>query len=338
MRCLSIKFRRTVRSSGNDITHTNADLFAKTVIFIIDCFLSVVHQGGNGMHQIRKQKSNKLKILSKVLLIIIGGFITAYGLEAILIPNNVSDGGVTGLSIVGSQLFGLPLGMLIGIINIPFVWLGYKQIGKSFALYSIIGIASLAISTSLMHHVPTIIEGDTLLVTVVGGIIIGFGMGLALRNGGALDGIDMLAVLLSRKVPFGTSDLILFLNMFVFIVVSTVFGLQGAILSGLAYFIASKVIHIVEEGLSGSKTFKIITNQPEIMVETIRDRLGRGATYTEAYGGYSNEQFKEITCVINRMEESKIKDIIHEIDPSAFVVVYDVAEVRGGNFKKKDIH
>ncbi|WP_433753630.1 YitT family protein [Paenibacillus amylolyticus] len=290
------------------------------------------------MHQNRKQKSNKLKILSKVLLIIIGGFITGYGLEAILIPNNVSDGGVTGLSIVGSQLFGLPLGMLIGIINIPFVWLGYKQIGKSFALYSIIGIASLAISTSLMHHVPTIIEGDTLLVTVVGGIIIGFGMGLALRNGGALDGIDMLAVLLSRKVPFGTSDLILFLNMFVFVVVSTVFGLQGAILSGLAYFIASKVIHIVEEGLSGSKTFKIITNQPEIMVETIRDRLGRGATYTDAYGGYSNEQFKEITCVINRMEESKIKDIIHEIDPTAFVVVYDVAEVRGGNFKKKDIH
>ncbi|PZT57192.1 YitT family protein [Paenibacillus silvae] len=290
------------------------------------------------MHQHKAHKSNQLKILSKALLIIIGGFITAYGLEAILIPNKVSDGGVTGLSIVGSNLFGLPLGLLIGLLNIPFVWLGYKQIGKSFALYSVIGIASLAISASLMHHVPTIIEGDTLLVTVVGGIIIGFGMGLALRNGGALDGIDMLAVLLSRKLPFGTSDLILFLNMFVFIVVSTVFGLQGAILSGLAYFIASKVIHIVEEGLSGSKTFKIITTQPEIMVETIRDRLGRGATYTDAYGGYSNEQFKEITCVINRMEESKIKDIINEIDPTAFVVVYDVAEVKGGNFKKKDIH
>ena len=300
--------------------------------------LFIVHQGGNGMHQPKVHKSNQLKILSKVLLIIIGGFITAYGLEAILIPNKVSDGGVTGLSIVGSNLFGLPLGLLIGLLNIPFVWLGYKQIGKSFALYSVIGIASLAISASLMHHVPTIIEGDTLLVTVVGGIIIGFGMGLALRNGGALDGIDMLAVLLSRKLPFGTSDLILFLNMFVFIVVSTVFGLQGAILSGLAYFIASKVIHIVEEGLSGSKTFKIITTQPEVMVETIRDRLGRGATYTDAYGGYSNAQCKEITCVINRMEESKIKDIINEIDPAAFVVVYDVAEVKGGNFKKKDIH
>ncbi|MGM9923622.1 MAG: YitT family protein [Bacillus sp. (in: firmicutes)] len=290
------------------------------------------------MDKATKQKSSKLKIVLRSLLIIMGGFITAYGLEAVLIPNSVSDGGVTGLSIVGSQLFGVPLGLLIAAINIPFVWLGYKQIGRSFAIYSIIGIASLAIGTSLMHQVPTIIDGDTLLVTVVGGIIIGFGMGLALRNGGALDGIDMLAVLLSRRLPFGTSDLILFLNMFVFIVVSTVFGLQGAILSAIAYFIASKVIHIVEEGLSGSKTFKIITQQPELMVETIRDRLGRSATYKEAYGGYSHEQFIEITCVINRLEESKMKQIINEIDPHAFVTVYDVAEVKGGNFKKHDIH
>ncbi|PKG23859.1 YitT family protein [Niallia nealsonii] len=285
-----------------------------------------------------KQKRSKLMIVSRALLIIIGGLLAAYGLEAVLIPNNISDGGVTGLSIVGSELLELPLSIFIAVLNIPFVYLGYKQIGKSFAIYSIIGIVSLSIGTILMHHVPTIIEGDTLLVTVVGGVILGFGMGLALRNGGALDGIDMLAVLLSRKLPFGTSDLILFLNLFVFIVVSTVFGLQGAILSGIAYFIASKVIHIVEEGLSGSKTFKIITTQPELMVETIRDRLGRGATYTPAFGGYSHEEFKEITCVINRLEESKMKEIIQEIDPKAFVAIYDVSEVKGGNFKKRDIH
>ncbi|MEH7248643.1 YitT family protein [Neobacillus niacini] len=285
-----------------------------------------------------KQKPNKLKMVIRALLVIIGAFITAYGLEAVLIPNNVSDGGVTGLSIVGSKLFGMPLGLLIAVLNIPFVFLGYKQIGTGFAIYSVIGIASLAIGTSLMHHVPTIIQGDTLLITVVGGIIIGFGMGLALRNGGALDGIDMLAVLLSRKLPFGTSDLILFLNMFVFIVVSTVFGLQGAILSAIAYYIASKVIHIVEEGLSGSKTFKIITNEPELMVETIRDQLGRGATYNVVEGGYTNEKFKEINCVINRLEDSKMKEIIKEIDENAFVIVYDVAEVKGGNFKKHDVH
>ena len=285
-----------------------------------------------------KHKPNKLKMVLRALLVIIGGFITAYGLESVLIPNYVSDGGVTGLSIVGSKLIGIPLGLLIVLLNIPFVFLGYKQIGTSFAIYSVIGIASLAIGTILMHQVPTIIQGDTLLITVVGGIIIGFGMGLALRNGGALDGIDMLAVLLSRKLPFGTSDLILFLNMFVFIVVSTVFGFQGAILSAIAYYIASKVIHIVEEGLSGSKTFKIITNEPELMVETIRDQLGRGATYNVVEGGYSNEKFKEINCVINRLEDSKMKEIIKEIDENAFVIVYDVAEVKGGNFKKHDVH
>ena len=287
---------------------------------------------------IKHKKGNPLRKILQAVPVILGAFITAYGLDAILIPNSVSDGGVTGLSIVGSQLTQVPLGIFIVILNIPFIFLGYKQIGKTFTIYSVIGMASLAFGTSVMHHIPTIIEGDTLLVTVIGGIIIGFGMGLALRNGGALDGIDMLAVLLSRKLPFGTSDFILFLNLFVFVIVSTVFGLQGAFLSGIAYFIASKVIHLVEEGLSGSKTFKIITVDPERMVQTISDRLGRSATYNVVRGGYTNQEFREITCVINRLEESKIKEIIYEIDKHAFVTVYDVAEVRGGNFRKNNIH
>lgn len=274
----------------------------------------------------------------QIIMNIIGGMIAAYGLESVLIPNSVSDGGITGISIVGSQLTGVPLGVFLGILNIPFVYLGYKQIGKSFAILSVTGIASLSVGTLIMHRVPTIIDGDTLLVTVVGGIILGLGMGLSLRNGGALDGIDMLAVLLSRKLPFGTSDLILFLNVFVFIVVSTVFGLQGAVLSAIAYFIASKVIHIVEEGLSGAKTFKIITSVPDVMVETVRDRLGRSATLNQIQGAYSKECYYEITCVINRLEERKMKEIINQVDPEAFVVVYEVSEVKGGNFRKRDIH
>ncbi len=283
-------------------------------------------------------KQSVAKSLGQKLIIIIGGLIAAYGLEAVLIPNNVSDGGVTGISIVLSKISPISLGILIAVLNVPFIYLGYKQIGKSFAINSVIGIVSLAIGTSLMHHVPTIITGDALLVTVAGGIIIGLGMGLALRNGGALDGIDMLAVLLSRKLPFGTSDLILFLNFFVFIIVSTVFGFKGALLSAIAYYIASKVIHIVEEGLSGSKTFKIITSEPVVMVETIRDRLGRSATFSTVQGAYSNQEFKEITCVINRMEESKMKVIIREIDPKAFVTIYEVIEVKGGNFQKRNVH
>lgn len=283
-------------------------------------------------------KQNIAKSIGQKIIVIIGGLIAAYGLESVLIPNNVSDGGITGISIVISKLTPFSLGMLIAILNIPFIYLGYKQIGKTFAINSVIGIASLSVGTSLMHHVPTIVHGDALLITVVGGIILGVGMGLALRNGGALDGIDMLAVLLSRKLPFGTSDLILFLNFFVFIIVSFVFGFKGAMLSAIAYYIASKVIVIVEEGLSGSKTYKIITKEPIKMVETIRDRLGRSATFNTVYGAYSHQEFKEITCVINQMEESKMKAIIREIDPDAFVTVYEVVEVKGGSFQKRNIH
>lgn len=275
-----------------------------------------------------RHKPSKARMVFQALFVMLGAFIAAYGLESVLIPNNVSDGGVTGLSIVGSEVFNLPLGLLIAILNIPFIILGYKQIGKSFAAYSILGIATLAISTSQMHHIPAIVEGDTLLITVVGGVILGVGMGLALRNGGALDGLDILAVLLSRKLPFGTSDLILFLNMFVFIVVSTVFGLTGAILSAIAYFIASKVVQVLEVGLSGSKTFKIITDEPDLMVEAIRERLGRVATYHYIQGSYTNKKYKEITCIIHRLEDNKMKELIREVDSNAFVAVYDVAEMK----------
>ncbi|WP_210617772.1 YitT family protein [Mammaliicoccus lentus] len=281
---------------------------------------------------------NKIMTIGRLLFIIIGAFITAYGLESILIPNNVSDGGVTGISIVGSTLLNLPLGILIGILNLPFVWLGYKQIGKKFAILSIVGILSLSIFTSIMHNIPTIIEGDSLLVTVVGGVIIGFGMGLALRNGGALDGIDMLAVLLSRKLPFGTSDLILFLNSFVFVLVSTVFGLKGAILSSIAYFIASKVIHIIEEGFSGSKTFKIITSNHEALINEVQTKLGRSCTFSTITASDMKTALTEVTCLINRLEEQKLKEIINSVDSKAYIAVYETADYHVGNIKKEDVH
>ncbi|MFC3420220.1 YitT family protein [Salinicoccus hispanicus] len=283
-------------------------------------------------------KKQVLIFIGRVVMVIAGAFITAYGLESVLIPNQVSDGGVTGISIVGSTLFDIPLGFLIAILNIPFIWLGYRQIGTKFAALSVVGILSLAYFTAIMHHIPVIIEGDSLLITVVGGVIIGLGMGIALRNGGALDGIDMFAVLLSRKLPFGTSDLILFLNTFVFLLVSTVFGFQGAILSAIAYFIASKVIHLIEEGLSGSKTFTIITIHPEPIIETIREELGRTCTYNEIHGGYTRTKLTQVTCIINRLEEQKLKEIIARLDPQAFLAVYDVADVRKGSFIKQDIN
>jgi len=283
-------------------------------------------------------KSRRMLIfIGRIIMTVLGAFITAYGLESVLIPNQVSDGGITGVSIVGSKMFDIKLGYLIAVLNIPFIWLGYKQIGAKFSALSIVGIFSLAIFTSIMHHIPAIIEGDSLLVTIVGGVIIGTGMGLALRNGGALDGIDMFAVLLSRKLPFGTSDFILFLNIFVFILVSTVFGFEGAMLSAIAYFIASKVIHLIEEGLSGSKTFTIITKSPQPIIEEIREELGRTCIYNEVLGGYTDKAFTQITCVINRLEEQKLKEIVRDKDPHAFIAIYDVSDVKKGEFIKQDL-
>ncbi|MFJ8511874.1 YitT family protein [Lysinibacillus xylanilyticus] len=275
----------------------------------------------------------------KFIMIIIGAIIAAYGLEAVLIPNNVIDGGVTGISIMGAELFGIPLGVLLFVLNIPFIWIGYKQVGKTFALMSTAGIAALSISTVLMHDVKTILgPNDPLLIVLSGGMLLGVGIGIVLRNGGALDGSEILAVLLSRKVPFSVGDIILFINAFIFLGASFIFGLESALYSALTYFIAKNVIDIIQDGLEKSKDVRVVSAKSEDIGDAIQARLGRGVTYTKGRGGFSNEPTDILNCVINRMEENKLVSIIKDIDESAFIVISDVSEVRGGNFKKRDIH
>lgn len=294
-----------------------------------------------GLESIHMHVNHGPSILSRIisiLFIVVGAFIAAYGLEAVLIPNSVSDGGITGISIMLSTLTPLPLGLFLVILNIPFIYLGYKLVGKTFAINSVIGIVTLSIFTSLMHHIPTIIHDDSLLVTITGGILLGIGMGLTLRNGGALDGTDMLAVLISRKVPFSTGEIILVINIFIFVFVGFVFGIEGAISSAIAYYIASKVIGIIESGLEDAKSVMIISNHSKEIGQAIINRLGRSVTYIDGVGGYKNEPVEIVYCVVNRMEESKLRSIVRQQDPNAFVTFSDIAEVRGGNFKKRNIH
>ncbi|MEG0259099.1 MAG: YitT family protein [Lysinibacillus sp.] len=285
-------------------------------------------------------KNQKLfENIRKAIMIIIGAVITAYGLEAVLIPNNVIDGGITGVSIMGDHLFGIPLGVLLFVLNIPFVYLGYKQVGRTFAIMSIIGIAALSISTVLLHNVETILgPEDPLLIVLAGGILLGVGIGIVLRNGGALDGTEVLAVLLSRKIPFSVGDIILFINAFIFIGASFIFGLESALYSAVTYYIAKNVIDIIQVGLEQSKSIRVVSPKSEEIGQAIQARLGRGVTYTQGRGGFSNEPTDILNCVINRMEENKLVSIIKDIDDGAFVVISDVSEVRGGNFKKRDIH
>lgn len=277
------------------------------------------------------------QIIQRGLLITIGAILMSIGLEVFLVPNNVIDGGITGISIMLAYLTGWKLGIFIFLLNLPFFFIGYKQIGKTFAISTIYGIMVLSISTILLHHVPAFTE-DILLAAIFGGIILGVGVGLVIRYGGSLDGTEILAILASKKLPFSVGEIVMFFNIFILGSAGFVFSWDRAMYSMLAYFVAFKSIDLVMAGLDESKFVWIISDEYESIGDALLHRLGRGVTYLAGEGAYSGDHKKVIFCVINRLEEAKLKEIVKEFDLSAFLAIGDIAEVRGGRFKKRDIH
>jgi uncharacterized membrane-anchored protein YitT (DUF2179 family) len=287
--------------------------------------------------KIQHRKLTKRKIFQRILLITLGATLMAVGLEIFLVPNNVIDGGITGISIMLSYITGLKLGIFLFILNIPFFFIGYKQIGKTFALSTLYGIIILSIGTTLLHPVPAFTQ-DILLATVFGGIVLGIGVGMVIRYGGSLDGTEILAILFNNKLPFSVGEIIMFFNLFILGCAGFVFTWDRAMYSLIAYFVAYKTIDITITGLDESKSVWIISDNAKQIGDAIMNRLGRGVTYINGEGAYSGDDKKVIFCVINRLEEAKLKEIVTENDDSAFLAVADIAEVRGGRFKKKDIH
>lgn len=275
--------------------------------------------------------------LKRFMIITIGAILMAIALELFLVPNNLLDGGIVGISIMISHFLKLPIGLFIFILNIPFFYLGYKQIGKTFALSTLYGIGILSIGTALLHPVPAFAD-EKFLVTIFGGVILGLGVGLVIRYGGSLDGTEILAILINNKTPFSVGEIVMVINFFIYTAAGFVFTWESAMYSVIAYFIASKTIDIVQQGLDESKSVWIISDQYEEIGDAINDRLGRGVTYLKGEGAYTGDDKKVIFCVITRLEEFKLKDIVNHYDDSAFVAIGNVSEVKGGRFKKKDIH
>ncbi|WP_129688186.1 YitT family protein [Gottfriedia acidiceleris] len=282
-------------------------------------------------------KSHKMKILQRTIAMLVGSLLVATGLEIFLVPNDVIDGGITGISIMVSHLTGLPLGVFLFILNLPFFYLGYKQIGKTFAISTILGITVLSYLTSMFHHIPAFTE-DILLATIFGGMVLGVGVGLAIRFGGALDGIEILAIIINSKIPFSVGEIIMVFNLFILGAAGFIFSWDRAMYSIIAYLVAFKTIDIVVEGLEQSKSAWIISDKSDDIGEAILFRMGRGVTYINGTGAYSGETTKVIYCVITRLEEAELKTIVDDIDPTAFLAISDIAEVRGGRFKKKNVH
>jgi uncharacterized membrane-anchored protein YitT (DUF2179 family) len=285
----------------------------------------------------KHKSTSKVKVIERVFFIIFGAVLMGVGIEEFLVPNKILDGGIVGISIILSHLTGWRLGLFIFILNIPFFFIGYKQIGKTFALSTLLGITVLSITTTLLHNFPVFTE-DLLLATVFGGIVLGTGVGIVIRFGGSLDGTEIMAILMNKKLPFSVGEVIMFFNIFIFGTAGFIFGWDRAMYSLLAYFIAFKMIDIVIAGLDESKSAWIISDQANEIGEAILARLGRGVTYLNGEGAYTGDDKRVIFCVITRLEEAKLKTIVEEIDSSAFLAVGNIAEVRGGRFKKRDIH
>ncbi|CAM3101170.1 YitT family protein [Paenibacillus lupini] len=283
------------------------------------------------------RKLSALEMLKRVIFITIGSVLMGVALELFLVPNDVIDGGITGISIMVSELTHLPLGLFIFLLNIPFLFIGFKQIGKTFAFSTLYGIAVMSITTQLLHHVDAFTE-EKLLAVLFGGIILGAGVGLAIRFGGSLDGTEIVAILASKKFGMPVGQIIMIVNVFIFILAGFVFEWNSAMYSMVTYYLATKVMDIVVEGIEESKSVTIISSAYEEIAETIMTRLGRSTTYIQARGGYSREETQMVYCVVSRLEVAKLKAIVHDIDTSAFIAIENVADVQGGGFTKKSIH
>ncbi|PKM47983.1 MAG: hypothetical protein CVV03_01070 [Firmicutes bacterium HGW-Firmicutes-8] len=276
-----------------------------------------------------------LKAVKKYTFLLLGAIFASIGLEIFLVPNNVIDGGIIGISIISSHLTKFPLGAFILVLNLPFLVIGYKHIGKTFVwLFS---ITALAIGVTVLHPIPGVTK-DVLLASVFGGITLGIGVGLIIRYGGSLDGTEIVAIILDKKTGFSIGEIVLFFNIFILSSAGFIFGWDKAMYSLITYFIAFKVIDITVEGLEESKAVIVISDQPEEIAEVLMARLGRGVTMLQGKGAYTGMFKGVLYSVVTRLEIAKLKSIVAEIDPSAFVTFSDVHEVMGGRFKKKAIH
>ncbi len=278
----------------------------------------------------------KLKIamiIRKMLFLTIGAFIAAAAIEGFLLPNNIIDGGVVGVSMITSYLTGKNLGLLVVLINFPFICLAFTKMGKKFVLQTFYAIMMFSLFLNVFHgHHAT---EDLLLATVFGGIILGTGVGIILKNEGSLDGTEILSLVLSKKWGFSVGEFIMGMNIFIYCGAGLVFGWEKAMYSMLTYFIAYKVIDIVMEGLNSSKAVRVISDKSYEIGQQLIEKLDIGITYIYGQGGYSKIDKTMIYCIISRLEMSKMKEIVREIDPNAFMSIVDVHETYGARLKKR---
>jgi uncharacterized membrane-anchored protein YitT (DUF2179 family) len=275
--------------------------------------------------------------LLSIVFIVAGVFSAGMGLHGFLQSSGFIDGGVTGISMLLSQTLGIPLPILILVINLPFVALGFHQVGRTFAIKSASAIIGLAICLAIVHFPD--VTSDKLLTAVFGGFFLGAGMGLAMRGGSVLDGTDIAALLISKRSHlFRVGDVILGLNIIIFLSAAFFLGVEKSLYSILTYISASKTLDFLLHGLEEYTAITIVSEQSNAIREAINCQLARGVTVFKGRGGRSGHELEILFCVVTRLEIGKIFDIVKEIDSAAFVTVHPLAEASGGVLKRTAHH
>lgn len=267
----------------------------------------------------------------RVVAIIIGAFIVAASINAMIIPNKIADGGVTGIAIIIYYLFNLPISKIVILLNIPLFLLGWKMVGRVFLIYSIIGVAAFSFALELTAAIPNP-TSDPLLACIFAGVVSGIGMGIIFRSRGSLGGTDILAVFFSRTTSFSVGQVLMGIDALIFVAAAVFLGPERAMYAMIYMFIATKVIDLVQEGLNPSKSVLVVTQDPQGIAQDVMEKLERGVTLFQAKGAYSKEDKEVVYCVISRTEMSQIKEIIRNRDPKAFLSISDVPEVVGEGF------
>lgn len=273
----------------------------------------------------------------RYFMIVLGSIIYTVGLDVFLVPNNIIDGGVVGISLMASSLTGISFSFFVVVVNLPFLYLGYKLIGKRFTIATLFGVVCISVISLFMHNIAPLTI-DPFLASIFGGIILGIGVGLIIRNGGSLDGTEIVAIIMDKKSTFSVGEIVMAFNLFILGAAGFVYSWNSAMYSLIAYFIAYKMIDITITGLEESKGVMIITDEPDAIREVLMYRLGRGVTVLFGEGGYSKQPKKVLYSVVTRLEITKLKDIVYEKDENAFITITDVHDVFGGQFGKKTIH
>jgi uncharacterized membrane-anchored protein YitT (DUF2179 family) len=275
--------------------------------------------------------------LVNALLIALGILSAGMGLKGFLLSSNFIDGGVTGVSMLLAKVTPAPLSVWLPLVNLPFIAVGYYQLGRAFAIRSALAIAGLAIVLATVHFPD--VTPDKLLTAVFGGFFIGAGIGFAVRGGAVLDGTEIAALLISKRSPIlKVGDVILAFNVVLFLAAMTILGVEPALYSILTYITAARTLDFVIYGLEQYTAITIVSADSNTIRERIIAEMQRGVTVYKGYGGMSGAEQHILYCVVTRLEIGKVKSIVRAIDETAFVVSHALADVDGGVVKRSGLH